>query len=175
VKFAGRAKDLASSRTELKVLLNVVQHGSDQAHVKKDSRQIFSITSSQRVDNSDKVLTLLEDILISVDVKMEELNAIRGDGGAVDVQSALSAAAHNLDAGLPPKGSSGGPPPRPGSTPLASSAGGDSAHRHQSIALQRQKSRELDWEDEVKNHISTEQRIAEENTASTVQSSCVIM
>jgi hypothetical protein len=181
-KFASRAKELASSRTELKILQSVVQGGSDEAHAKRESRKMFTITSSQRVDNSEKVLHLLEDVLGQIEDKIEELNATRGVGAGGDIQSAIAAAAHS------PASEKGGvagfdsavvaSPQRPGASAASLSpmaAGGDGAQRHTSIAMQRQKSRQLDWEGEVRHHVSQDQVEAEQRVASQVKNLCTIM
>lgn len=221
IKFATRAKDLANSRTELKILQTVVQGGSDEAHHKKESRKIFSITSSQRVDNSERVLHEMEELLVSIEDKIEELNATRGEV-VPDMQAAMAEAisgkssktsgsgkrrgslGNDSNSDTPGSGSGGasddgsgssGPPQRPSRMSgklsgklstgnlLASAAAGiasismDGSHsRHTSIAVARQKSRELDWESEVKHHlISAEQQAEEEKAAYNIKNLCVVM
>lgn len=169
VKFATRAKDLANSRTELKILQAVVDGACDAVHNKKETRKIFG--ASTRVDNSNKVISGLEHIDDQIAQKLEEMNLAKGDEGTdrSSLKSAMQNAVANSELGSP-SFANGDSTKSPIGTP--SGRGGSMPPGRHSIALQRQKSRQLDWESEVMQ--KTAQQLAEQEEASKVRSGCVI-
>lgn len=164
-----KAKEIATSRTELKILQVVLNNGIDSAIAKSTSQKIFN--TSVRIDNTSRILHSMEDTNEQITLKIKELNLTRGDESNNESANALnSVPLDSTDSNFSIRQSdidNNTTPSRAGSQMFDAPN-----QRKLSINFQRQLSRALDWEKEVVKNSNTIKE--EEKEAAKIKSSCIV-